>query len=896
MSGSISVESPNSIFFAAMRCTAGVSDEQALDISQPIYLWRELSQDRRRWEIQASTVRYYSTTRSRNGNCCFEFSWAEAMLHCTGSAIFQKPAKENNQVFSCGQTTGPAWHALFINEAPSSKGRKLSQLHLFKINITPTVRPPSCPRMQSTPATSSPHYAPLTGNDIRLLTIHRSKSLKYGAPDGQIHCTLDHYPLNQPSDSTELKAKLDIGHRYIWDSSAACDVKFQVSGTKNTLRSRLLHRTTKPSFKDLLKPTVNGRYPWGDYVALSYTWGDPNDKRLIIVNGATVEVGANLEAALRVLQEKGPIQAGIKIWIDAVCINQADTDEKNKQVPHMRDIYQRALDVVVWLGEEREESWKAMRLINLLAASWKADNGAMLRECLGDEETTIDSQLPPGQRSLIGCWHALRALMRRPYWSRVWIVQELVMGSVSSPVLCGNETVQFGDLADATIKWIGVQSMNIVRNQMIFERLRQSEELLANGMPDIAPGASLAEITAKFGGLSFDPDIRRTKGLTESIHIDDWTIDPERITYIKRLKFTVGDSNELKLHPANLVALGRSSNATNPRDKIYAFFGLMDSGFTEKINVDYDRSVSQVYTDFSVQWTVNGESLDLLTHCLLEDGHTPTWVPDWTKTESFPLLFIGDHKNPYLAGGRKLRDLYVSPDLRMMVTTGILVDEIDGLSGTEDERSSSFVQPISTANVYGSMENYRDALWRTFLGNRDFKFNIPQASTSFYDEGFRALLDIPLPERGGHLPAPYDTAFYGFIDKNEGFLLDGRPLVWYFANEGRREAVSTDPVSVRMMKDTLLDSVLRASILVHKRRLVTTRQGLVGMVPRAAQRGDVIAILLGCGEPLVLRPDSSQGENSFRVVGTCYVHGIMEGELISEVPLDDIDASIIRLF
>lgn len=89
------------------------------------------------------------------------------------------------------------------------------------------------------------------------------------------------------------------------------------------------------------------RYRWGDFVALSYTWGDPAHKADILVNGTAVAVRTNLEAALRTLRHKRPIVEGMLVWVDAICINQGDMKERESEVKRMRTIYKSAYDVVV---------------------------------------------------------------------------------------------------------------------------------------------------------------------------------------------------------------------------------------------------------------------------------------------------------------------------------------------------------------------------------------------------------------------------------------------------------------------------------------------------------------------------------------------------------------------
>ncbi|KAF2472960.1 HET-domain-containing protein, partial [Lindgomyces ingoldianus] len=83
------------------------------------------------------------------------------------------------------------------------------------------------------------------------------------------------------------------------------------------------------------------------YRALSYTWGDPKDTLPITLNGHRFEVTRNLKRALQRLRTLG---TEVSIWIDAICINQVDMDERMHQVQLMRVIYQNPEEVIVYLG------------------------------------------------------------------------------------------------------------------------------------------------------------------------------------------------------------------------------------------------------------------------------------------------------------------------------------------------------------------------------------------------------------------------------------------------------------------------------------------------------------------------------------------------------------------
>jgi Heterokaryon incompatibility protein (HET) len=125
------------------------------------------------------------------------------------------------------------------------------------------------------------------------------------------------------------------------------------------------------------------------YEALSYTWGNPNEVKAIELNGSPVNIRDNLWSALVSLRDAREERV---LWIDAICINQSDVEERNRQVQLMAHIYSRAKQVIVWLGT----------LNGPLAGTSYAEQEAV--ELKQDE---------------------VKDLCNRPYWKRVWIVQEI---------------------------------------------------------------------------------------------------------------------------------------------------------------------------------------------------------------------------------------------------------------------------------------------------------------------------------------------------------------------------------------------------------------------------------------------------------------------------------------
>jgi hypothetical protein len=147
-----------------------------------------------------------------------------------------------------------------------------------------------------------------------------------------------------------------------------------------------------------------------EYRALSYCWGNQNVTVEIFVNGRPVQVGVNLKSALKELRAQGLLV----LWVDALCINQNDLLERGLQVMRMGLIYSRAVEVVVWPGEEANDSAIVM------SEAGGCSGKALVPESNHDEDVDIT---PKSECLARTPTDALIALFQRPYWKRVWIIQ-----------------------------------------------------------------------------------------------------------------------------------------------------------------------------------------------------------------------------------------------------------------------------------------------------------------------------------------------------------------------------------------------------------------------------------------------------------------------------------------
>lgn len=150
------------------------------------------------------------------------------------------------------------------------------------------------------------------------------------------------------------------------------------------------------------------------YEALSYAWGDLPATKTITIDQTDYYIRDNLFAALKALQLRSRRR---HLWVDAVCINQEDFDERNGQVALMSQIYAKADEVIVWLGKAGRDYWGAMVLLDSLGSS---------------EVSTRELSRSISEHAAVAhvkFWTELSLLCHRPYWQRLWIIQEVVLAS-----------------------------------------------------------------------------------------------------------------------------------------------------------------------------------------------------------------------------------------------------------------------------------------------------------------------------------------------------------------------------------------------------------------------------------------------------------------------------------
>jgi hypothetical protein len=166
----------------------------------------------------------------------------------------------------------------------------------------------------------------------------------------------------------------------------------------------------------------------GPYEALSYVWGDPNERQRIYVQDAKtantdrgevgyLDVTVNLYVALQRLRD---VVFPRLMWIDAVCIDQENLQERAAQIQFMAMIYSYAIRVVVWLGDEANDSTVVFAELEKVAQNVQHLDQARASENRHYLGLTLDEDRDVVPNTI---WseHSLRALMSRPWFQRIWV-------------------------------------------------------------------------------------------------------------------------------------------------------------------------------------------------------------------------------------------------------------------------------------------------------------------------------------------------------------------------------------------------------------------------------------------------------------------------------------------
>ena len=735
------------------------------------------------------------------------------------------------------------------------------------------------------------HPLSLADGEIRVITILNRNHDSFSAA-GPVKCTLEHVRLDENSRANACKAAettKEAGR--VWpEANAKVDTKLlwkhEYLNSSISNSGTTASNLTKTGLGVYGDGKVPWRFTWGDYVALSYCWGDARTTCEIIVNDYSIQVTENLEAAFRQLRDSHCIKQGFKLWVDAICIDQSNVKERGQQVSRMRDIYASAWHVVIWLGGEANESALAMTAIKHLSARMVMEdplNGLYRTSRAVDARPlfVIWSTYKSSMKKEV--YRALYYLLTRPYWRRLWILQEVALGGQDSPVLCGSECVLWGDIYNASCF-------------VELDNNRFGRDIIASVKP---------RTLAWSWEFAKDRVPNTNGGLTTSSEFL-WKF-PLLLTTVQQDKHSANE--DCPLDATKVFYLSFRANVTDQKDRVYGILGFASISSLAEIEPNYHLSLREVYIDFSTNLLARGglNTLRLVQSPIAEinTGRTPDTVPQalnhpiieplvtpmYTKGKSQIVASECTHDLPswvicwacprgptaqllgqYSVLGGEAEGSAVFEDDRILRTTGMLFDTINSLSSFHTTESNSKFpyngKPCSS--FYGDRTATKEALWRTLVGDAT-------QDGAWAPDSYSLLLKSELWEDGVAGVKFNNFGLHNFMARNAKLSLFGytlKELIFgssnWFSNKHRRLYNPTDIVR---------EALSWAMNALAWRRLIATEKGYLGLAIAATEPEDRICILAGCKTPLILRPRG----NHFQVIGECYIHGIMRGEIANDI-------------
>jgi hypothetical protein len=601
------------------------------------------------------------------------------------------------------------------------------------------------------------------------------------------------------------------------------------------------------------------------YEALSYCWGDPALSHHIRVNGdKRMAVTANLHAALRRLRL--PDRPRV-LWADGCCINQSDAEEKSRQVRQMGNFYQYAERVLVYLGEDADGSERIPQLIDAIHMSLAARPG--LADRIQPHTPFVPPGLPPPEDE---AWLALRTLFLRPWWGRCWIIQEVVK-AVAVELVCG--------------RWV-----------MDWERFAEANRAIQHG------NTTVGAIDDKPDHLHERTHVLKTaeKTFVSLVVLRKSLVREQVPTVVKMLD---GSTKSMTIHKhrptwhlIDLLERGRDSHASDDRDYVYAMLGLSvdeADGLLERtpgLVPDYTEPAARTFIRYARHIVMWGGAIKLLyssaSHGLGLRDDLPSWVPNWSARGGPPhVLSPRDDGgvNKYYAAASSFsdaRDVQLNEVADQLKVSGVIVGRLSRTGAVAPAPGPAEPQQFSSVfhrDLQVAARSAEDLLRFLAADLRTSPPHLPYIwRTLCCDVDLHTGQEI-LRVDGG---AAADAMSLGF-----DAVRKLSPL-WSVAFGGTKSDIEDGADTLAQIPLLLQQSgsfLMRTVPLCLGRRVAALDDvGQLAQVPPASEPGDVVFLPLGSAVPFVLRPARLDANGSggpfFRLLGECYVHGAMKGEML----------------
>jgi hypothetical protein len=549
-----------------------------------------------------------------------------------------------------------------------------------------------------------------------------------------------------------------------------------------------------------------------EYEALSYMWGDATLSQPILLAENPHFVTENLEIALQHIRRKDEARI---LWIDALCINQKDLKERGEQVQKMKLIFDTASVILAWLGKAEDNSDEAFDLLlEMSEAIAKLDNIRYITpfnlEAVGFHTDEKD-------------WGPVLKLLDRPYWTRCWVIQELIRSGFM--LTHGDSVVHIGCgyrwSSKRLVKWFALLVMNksnFMTGSHVFEPL---SSMFRNGR---SPSA---------------------------IHFNNviGECDPQ------------GEPTDL----GQLLVWSGSFHATDRRDKVFALLSLCGEK-DQQIVADYTKTTQDVLREVFTHVTTTNSNLDILPRDTVRSKTIPD-APSWSFELDYNMtepLWLG-HLTSLRAASSVPPEFRFTENGAKLHLQGLFIGTVQ----TVDIPFDDTLPPASTEEnpdpTWALLESIAE-MFKNFISvTESLQLNVKDQEiiwrTLILDGDFSQDPDNPI------VPAP-DT-----FKKMGGYAFTRDMSTQYHHMPSDFEPDLPEPERYLKFVAPFTQSM---GLVLESRTVFVTTEGMIGIGPIGMEPKDIVCILFGGKFCYILRLSG----DDYRYIGNAYLHGVSRGELM----------------
>ena len=580
--------------------------------------------------------------------------------------------------------------------------------------------------------------------------------------------------------------------------------------------------TTRPSkqFVGNLMPTCVDS-PEVPYIAISYTWGDPSVVAEIdCKNGKVIPITKSVYTILDTLLEKDEI---IRLWIDAVCINQNDIEEKNQQVQMMSDIYKNAAYVVVSLGESDSETDAAMDYIYHLSKAINQEIQKIRR--IGNPNQKIEKiRQIDNPKNGFHKWILIENLLRKSWFERIWVIQEVAMGP-EPLIVCGKRAVNWGMFCHAL-----------------------------------------------FGFLKHSLSLRRDLPKPDSPNGDRYSPSfPVGLLNLQIMNTARESLQKRGGEPFQTILLYMNHfKATNARDKVFALLGLRRDTNDKTLQADYNSTPENVYQTVSRHLLL----CDPYIHILNMAGvgfprlstSLPSWVPDFKNSETISFGHYFPQSVEFHAAGESESVVAPGPSENTIVISGVRIDTVLRLTDSCEPSCTNWFTQVEA--LFKDVQRLPESQLNDIVRRQH-----REGKESWLDVLYCALINYRTPSDYRTDADEFGKHFQVWREYILNQNFDIYNAVWVGLVDAKHRIESSQLDQSTELR--AFENICRAT--ARSRRFFTTKMGFLGLTSPGTEEGDIVVIFSGGITPFIVR-ESKSVAGEFTLLGEAYVHDIMYGE------------------